>query len=401
MSSYYDSISTEALLSLDSMEGVYSLPVVEKRAAAAPAPTRRHSVWPGYYLTAMTAAIAFAIHYLPIAPFRVASETGVRRPISAAIIAILAGVLIRNLFPVPGSIVEGCKVIVRKAIPVTIVLTGAGLNLALLATVGAKALTITIICIAVATASAYYCGRLFGLWPKTALLIGAGTAICGNSAIVAVAPLIDAADEDVTLSVGTVNVMGLLLMFILPLAGGALRMTDDAFGVWAGSTIHAVPQVVAAAFAYSQKAGTLATLVKLVRVTMLAPFMIGLMLIYARQRRNSGEKQAAVTVHYSRLVPPFVWGFLAVALMNTASLLPTLQFHIAPWVTGHARDFTLSTTSLLSQVEAILLTLAMAAMGLEVSVRRLVKVGGPAILTGLAAMIVVCLASLALIRALL
>src|SRR6185503_2655506 len=144
-----------------SMEGVYSLPVVEKRSTAPPVPAVRDSVWPGYALTALTAAIAFAIHYLPIAPFRVASETGVRRPISAAIIAILAGALIRNLLPVPGSIVEGCKTIVRKAIPLTIVLTGAGLNLALLATVGVKALTITIICIMVATTAAYYCGRLF------------------------------------------------------------------------------------------------------------------------------------------------------------------------------------------------------------------------------------------------
>src|SRR5204863_2189966 len=215
--SAYDSISTEALLSLDSMEGVYSLPVVEKRAAAPVKAPTRDSVWPGYYLTALTSLIAYGVHYLPFAPFRVASESGVRRPISSAIVAILAGVLIRNLFPVPGSIVEGCKVVVRKAVPLTIVLTGAGLNLALLATVGAKALTITIICIGVATAAAYYCGRLFGLWEKTAILIGAGTAICGNSAIVAVAPLIDAADEDVTLSVGTVNVMGLLLMFLLPL----------------------------------------------------------------------------------------------------------------------------------------------------------------------------------------
>ena len=397
----YESISQEALLSLDSMEGVYSLPVVEKREASAPASAKRHSVWPGYGLTALTAAIALAIHYLPFAPFRVAGETGVRRPISAAIIAILAGVLIRNLFPLPGSIVEGCKVIVRKAIPLTIVLTGAGLNLTLLATVGAKALSITVIGIVVSTAAAWYCGRWFGLWPKTALLIGAGTAICGNSAIVAVAPLIDASDEDVTLSVGTVNVMGLLLMFILPLAGGALKLSDEAFGVWAGTTIHAVPQVVAAGFAFSQKAGTLATLVKLVRVTMLAPFMIALMVIYARQRRSSGEKQAAVTVHYSRLVPPFVWGFIAVAILNTASLIPTLQFHVAPWVTGGARDFSLSTTAVLSEIEAILLTLAMAAMGLEVSIRRLAKVGGPAILTGFAAMVIVCLASLALIKALL
>jgi uncharacterized integral membrane protein (TIGR00698 family) len=331
----------------------------------------------------------------------VASITGVRRPISTAIIAILAGVLIRNLLPVPGSIVEGCKVIVRKAVPLTIVLTGAGLNLALLTTIGVRALAITVFCIALATAAAYYCGRWFGLWPKTALLIGAGTAICGNSAIVAVAPLIDASDEDVTLSVGTVNVMGLLLMFLLPLAGGALGLADEAFGVWAGSTIHAVPQVVAAAFAYSQKAGTLATLVKLVRVTLLAPFMIALMLIHARQRKAGGAGHAPVTVHYSRFVPPFVWGFLVVALLNTANLIPTLQFHVAPWVTGQARDFSLSSASLLSEAGNILLTLAMAAMGLEVSVRRLAKVGGPAILTGLAAALILCLASLALIKMLL
>jgi len=210
-----------------------------------------------------------------------------------------------------------------------------------------------------------------------------------------VAPLIDAGDEDVTLSVGTVNVIGLLLMFILPLAGGALKMADDPFGVWAGSTIHSVPQAVAAGFTYGQKAGTMATLVKLVRVTMLAPFMIFLVLIYARQRKS------AITVHYSRLVPPFVWGFLAIALLNTASLIPTLQFHVAPWITGATRDYSVSTTALLSQIEAILLTVAMAAMGLEVSVRRLAKVGGAAILTGLVAMVIVCLASLALIRVLL
>src|SRR5262249_55256213 len=120
-----------------------------------------------------------------------------------------------------------------------------------------------------------------------------------------------------------------------------------------------------------------------------------LLVIYARQRKS------AVTVHYSRLVPPFVWGFLAVALLNTASLIPMLQFHVASWVTGATRDFSLSTASLLSEAGNILLTLAMAAMGLEVSVRRLAKVGGRALLTGLAAAVILCLASLALIRALL
>src|SRR5258708_30005294 len=115
--SAYDSISSEALLSLDSMEGVYSLPVVEKRAVAPVKAPTRDSVWPGYYLTALTAAIAYGVHYLPFAPFQVASASGVRRPISSAIVAILAGVLIRNLFPGPGPIGEGGEVSLRKLVP--------------------------------------------------------------------------------------------------------------------------------------------------------------------------------------------------------------------------------------------------------------------------------------------
>lgn len=391
--SFYDSMSEEALLSLDSMEGVYSLPVVERRSAAGPKAVQRDSVWPGYLLAGSVALISYFIHYLPFPPFRVLSEAGVRRPISAAMIAIFAGVAIRNLYPVRDSITEGCKSLVKKTIPATIVLTGAGLNLMLIPTVGIRALAITVACIAVATASAYYIGRLLGLWPKTALLIGAGTAICGNSAIVAVAPLIDAADEDVTLSVGAVNLLGLLMMFLLPVAGGLLRMKEEAFGVWAGTSIHAVPQVVAAGFEYGQKAGTVATLVKLARVTLLAPYMILLMLVYSRKRSQ-------VTVHYSRLVPPFVWGFLAVALLNTAGLIPGFQFHVASWV-GGGHDFNLPAASLLGEAGNILLALAMAAMGLEVDIRRLAKVGGPAIVTAVGAAIVLCAVSLALIQVML
>jgi uncharacterized integral membrane protein (TIGR00698 family) len=393
--SYYDSISGDALASLDCMEGVYSLPVVEARPIAAAKTVAKDSVWLGYGLVGLTAASAYAIHYLPIRPFQVASESGVRRPVSAAIIAILIGVLLRNLLPLPGTIVKCCKIVVKRTIPATIVLTGAGLNLALLATIGARAMSITVISIGIAMASAYGLGRVLGVWPKTAALIGVGTAICGNSAIVAVAPLIEAGEEDVALSVGTINIIGLLFMFLLPFAGRLLALTDNEFGVWVGSTIHAVPQVVAAAFAYSQRAGTLGTLVKLVRVTLLAPFMIAMVMIYARRR------QTKITLHYSRLVPSFVWGFLVLALLNTTNLLPTLQFHAVPWVAGPAGKFTLPATSALSELENLLLTLAMAAMGLEVSVRRLANVGGAAVLTGLGASVIVSLAGLMLIRILL
>src|ERR1041385_6221790 len=109
------------------------------------------------------------------------------------------------------------------------------------------------------------------------------------------------------LSIGTVNILGLLLMCLLPAAGGLLHLKDDAFGVWAGTTIHAVPQVVAAGLAYSAPAAALATLVQLVRVTLLAPFLF--VVDYQPARRHG----SAVSVPYAKFVPAFVYGFLALS----------------------------------------------------------------------------------------
>lgn len=385
-------LDAEALASLGSMEGLAELPSVETappKAGPPPAP-----VWRGYLLGLLVAAAAYAVHYLPFAPFQIVSESGTRRPISAAILAILLGVVVRNAVRVDAATLEGCKAVVKRVIPVTIVLTGAGLNLALIANVGLRAFLITLLCLAISVAAAYYLGRALKLWPRTAVLIGAGTAVCGNSAIVAVAPLIEANDEDVMLSMGTVNLLGLILMFLFPLAGGLLQLDDRAYGVWTGTSIHAVPQVVTAGFAYSREAGTIATLVKLVRVAMLAPFTFVLALFYARRKKT-------VKVHYARLVPPFIWGFVGAALLNTLGLIPALEFKLTPVLWGAGRNFQLSTPSLLAEAGSLLLTLAMAAMGLEVNLRYLARVGGAALLAGAGAALALCGASLALIRLLL
>ena len=102
-------------------------------------------------------------------------------------------------------------------------------------------------------------------------------------------------------------------------------------------------------------------------------------------------------MHYSRLVPPFVWGFMAIAVLNTASLIPSLQFHVAPWILA-TRNFEIKLAPVLVELGNIILTLAMAAMGLEVSVRLLAKVGGRALLTGTVAALALCVVSLGLIR---
>ena len=379
----YGYISDEALLSLDSMEGLPRLP---KPSAPKPKPPAAEMVpWWVYVPPLVVTAISYGIHYLPAPPFRVMSTSGARYPVSAAIIAMIAGVLVRNLIPLPQAAIESAKGQARRIIPVTIVLTGAGLNLMRVASVGSSALLITVVCMTVAMAATLALARMLRVSQRTGILIGAGTAICGTSAIVAVAPLIEAEDQDLMLSIGTVNILGLVLMFLMPAVGGLLRLQDDAFGVWAGTSIHAVPQVVAAGFAFSAKAGGLATLVKLVRVTLLAPFLFILGLVYARRHGS------AMPMNFTRFVPRFLYGFLALALCNTLGLLPVMQFKFG---SAPLQD-------LLTNLGEFLLTLSMAAMGMEVNVRFLAKTGGAAVLVGTGAALTLGIVSLLLIRLLL
>jgi uncharacterized integral membrane protein (TIGR00698 family) len=364
------------------MEGAYDLPVVERKPARKPV-AQKLPVWPGWAAAILVSLLALAIHYLPFAPFRVEGPAGVRRPISPAILAIFAGAIAGNLLPLGPAVLAGAKNAARRVIPLTIVLTGATLSLSHAASVGAKAFVIIVATMTAAMLSAMVLGKMLGVWTRTNLLIGAGTAICGNSAIVAVAPLIDAEDRDVMLSMGAINVLGLVLMFVSPFLGGLLGMSDQGYGVWAGSTIHAVPQAVAAGFAFSEKAGGLATLVKLVRVALLAPLLLALAFAYARTRKDR------LTIHYTRLVPPFLWGFFALFLLNSLGWLPMLQF---------ASGYSINSADVLAEAGNILLTLAMAAMGLEVDLKLFTKVGGTALVVGAASCAVACAVSFALIR---
>jgi uncharacterized integral membrane protein (TIGR00698 family) len=374
-------IPFEALLSLESMEGVYARPVAEIKPPQRRA--RKTSPLAGYLLALAVTGLAYVMHYLPFPPFRVTGATGVRYPLSAAILAILAGMAVRNLVRLPASLIESARGVPRRVIPAAIVLTGAGLNLAAIASVGIRALLITLACLTVAMGSSIWLGAVTRLVRKTAILIGAGTAICGTSAIVAVAPLIQAEDQDMLVAIGTINILGLLFMFAMPALGSLLHLSDQAFGVWAGTSIHAVPQVLAAAFSYSQPAGALATLVKLVRVALLAPLIFVLGIWHSRQ---AGADPAQI--HYHRLVPTFVWGFLALATLNTASLLPIVQFRFGAY----------STSNLLSNASELLLAISMAAMGLEVDAVQFSKVGGRAMLVGALAGLILAATSLLLIR---
>ena len=366
--SYYSRLSQEALDSLASMEGLDASEPIRAAVKTKPA-----SPWLGYMAAATVAAVAHGIHLS-------------YKPAGAAILAILIGAIIRNLVAFPAAIQEGCKGLVRRVIPVTIVLTGASLNLTDVAK-GLPYLAVIVAAIAVGTLAAMWAGRLSGARRSTAILVGAGTSICGTSAIVAVAPVIDADDEDLLLSVSTINLLGLLIMLALPLIGGWTGMSSDQFGVWAGTTVHAVPQAVTTGFAFNAQAGAIATLVKLVRVTLLAPFILFVAVMFTKRKEG-------VKLRVSKLLPSFIYGFGALALINTLGLLPDVTFHVL----GVATASTFALGKILAEAGNLLLTVSMAAMGLEVNLRFLIRTGGPALVTGAVASLAQCLATWLAIR---
>lgn len=389
-------LSAEAFLSLGCMEGILDPIVTESVLSESATPAVSHK--PGYILAMGIAALAYLLHYAPFAPFTVAGAGAAGHPISSAIIAILIGLAIRNVLPLPDSITKGCKSAVKKVIPLAIVCIGAGLNFSEIAGVGVRVLVIALLGIGIGISLAYGFGRLLGLRKKTAFLLGAGTGICGNSAIVAVAPLIDAEDDDIVLSIGAVNLLGLLAMLTWPIFGTWMNLRQDVFGVWSGTSIHAVPQVIAAGFAYGTEAGTMATLVKLVRVAFLAPLVLILALFHAKHKASDHGRGSSLTIHYARLVPWFVWGFLAFAIINTIGLIPTLQFELSEYLAGNARHVSVAVGDVFQVAGKILLTIAMAAIGLEVNIRQIGGVGAKVIIAGVLSTVALGAVSLALIH---
>lgn len=386
---YLSFLSDEAFASLGSMEGILE-PAVEMESK--PVAAGDHALWPGVIASIIVAFLAYMISEAAGTGLTIGS---LPIPVSAGIVAILLGLLARNLLGLPATLSFGCKRIVKKLIPVAIVLTGAKLDLAAMRDVGLPVLTIVVLTMTVAIFGTYKIGRLLGLGRKVSLLLGVGTGVCGNSAIVAAAPLIDADDEDLVLSIGTVNLFGLLAMLACVLIGA--NLSAQVFGVWAGTTIHAVPQVVAAGMSHSMEAGTLATLVKLVRVALLAPLVFVLALMYARTH-SADRASRHVVVHYARFVPWFVWGFVIVAVVGAMGLIPELQFdaqRMPGWMAGYD---SIAMADVFGSGARILLALAMAAIGLEVNLRLLVRVSGKAVLCGLLSTTMLAVVGMLLIR---
>jgi len=198
----------------------------------------------------------------------------------------------------------------------------------------------------------YGIGRAAGLSPNLAVLVACGNAICGNSAIAAVAPVIGANTEDVAASIALTAVLGVAVVLGLPLLIAPLGLSLYQYGVLAGLTVYAVPQVLAAAFAVSTLSGQVATVVKLARVLMLGPVVL-----FFALRGRRGHVGTTQKLTLTKLVPWFVLGFIALATLRSIGAISEAQAATTKLVAGW------------------LTIAAMAGLGLSVDIRAVRSVG--------------------------
>ena len=248
--------------------------------------------------------------------------------ISALTLAIILGMLIGNtVYPSIANVsAEGVTYSKQKLLRLGIILYGLRVTFQDIGHVGFAGVAVDAFVVCSTFALAWLIGtRVLRIDSKTSMLIGAGSSICGAAAVMATVPVVRARAEQVTVAVSTVVVFGTLAIFLYPVFYHLNRiyfllpMTPKAYGIFAGSTIHEVAQVVAAGRAISEEAASTAVITKMVRVMMLAPFLVGLSAYLSRSHRAN---QRGTHEQNRRIaIPWFALSFIAVAGLNSLSLL--------------------------------------------------------------------------------
>jgi uncharacterized integral membrane protein (TIGR00698 family) len=288
--------------------------------------------------------------------------------IESLVVAILLGTLWRTWRGIGAVYQPGVAWTAKQVLEFAIVLLGASVDLPALLSGGPALLLAVVIVVAIGITASMTIGRLIGLNPRLAILVAVGNSICGNSAIAAIAPVIDADADDIASSIALTAVLGVVVVLTLPLLIPLVGLTLAQYGILAGMTVYAVPQVLAATFSVSTISGEIGTLVKLMRVLLLGPVVLFFSLRYpARQ---------STRFSIARFVPWFILGFVALAVLRSLGVLPVSAANIA------------------QQISRYLTVAAMAALGLGVDVRAVRKVGlsvGAAVVLSLLVLIVVAL----------
>jgi uncharacterized integral membrane protein (TIGR00698 family) len=313
-------------------------------------------------------------------------------PVSGVPVAIILGLLLRNLLPLPATLTPGLKFCVTTVLRAGIILVGIRLSAFDVLRLGVAGLPVVIAAIATGLTFVTWFNRWLGLPPRLGTLIAAGTSICGVTAIVSTAPAIDADEREVAYAVANVVAFGLFGMLAYPYLAHALLQRSETAGLFLGTAIHDTSQVVGAALTYRQMYGDdivlrVATVTKLTRNLFLAAVIP--LLTWMHLRSTAGATSGRAKTGWKALVPMFVIGFVAMAIVRTIgdATLQSWGAAFGVWdgtawsrLTNQLGDFWAS---------RLFLGTAMAAVGLNTSVAVFKGVGAKPFLVGLAGALVV------------
>ncbi len=352
------------------------------QGVAAPRPFVQR-VMPGVLLCVAVTAVSYVLQSVEARVFG-------RAWLEALVIAILVGTVIRTAWT-PGRVwAPGISFSAKTLLEVAVLLLGASISVQTIEAAGAGLLVGIAATVAVAICASYAMGRALGLPRRMSTLIACGNSICGNSAIAAVAPVIGADSKDIAASIAFTAVLGVVVVLALPLLIPLLALKQLQYGVMAGLTVYAVPQVLAATLPIGSVAVQIGTLVKLVRVLMLGPVVLVLSLVASRLRDEpsapgeltAGDRPAPGRPPLHKLVPWFIVGFVVLAAIRSAGLIPAATLGPVAFVTN------------------LLTVVSMAALGLGVDVRVVARAGAAVTATVTLSLVLLGAISLGLIRVL-
>ena len=311
-----------------------------------------YGIIPGTALSVIIALVAcFIESLLPI------------HVIGAAVIAMFIGILINTFLKGTTAFAPGIKFTSKKLLKFAIILLGLSLNIKTVLNVGQMSLAVMIFTLLTCFGGGYFIGRALGLNWKLSNLISAGTGICGGSAIAAIAPTIDAEDNDIAYAMSATFLFDMAMIVLFPLMGQAMGMTDQAFGIWAGTAVNDTSSVVATGYAFSEAAGDYATMVKLTRTLAIIPTVITFALVSLRLKKKEALANATSTedlkasFKLSKIFPWFILGFLAMVILASVFSIPT------------------EIVSITKKASKFLMVCALASIGLKTSLADMKKSG--------------------------
>ena len=302
--------------------------------------------------------------------------------VGGPVFAILIGMVLALLVPAEKSapLVAGVKFTSKKVLQYAVILLGFGLNLAQIAQVGVTSLPIICSTIATSLLVAFLLCRALNIPGKISTLIGVGSSICGGSAIAATAPVIEADDEEIAQAISVIFLFNVIAALVFPTLGGMLGLSNEGFGLFAGTAVNDTSSVTAAAAAWDGMhpgANTLdaATIVKLTRTLAIIPITLALAFWQLRQARRAGG-EARSTFSLRRAFPTFIVFFVLASVVTTVFSLPA------------------GVTAPIKELSKFFIVMAMAAIGFNTNIVKLVRSGGKPILMGLCCWIAIACVSL-------